>query len=213
MRTEELAALLARQAEPIDAAAGARRYALALGAALALALALTGLALGLNPSLSADAARPMFWVKEAFCLALSVAATAAVARLARPGASPAGPAKVIGAALLAMWVLAAIVLVQAAPGERAALLLGRTALVCPFLIAMVATPVLVAFFWLLRGAAPTRLRLAGASGGFAAGAIGALVYSLHCPEFAAPFLGVWYVLGMLITALAGAIAGPRLLRW
>ena len=46
-----------------------------------------------------------------------------------------------------------------------------------------------------------------------AGAIGALVYCLHCPELAPPFLGFWYLLGMLIPAAAGAALGPRLLRW
>jgi hypothetical protein len=61
--------------------------------------------------------------------------------------------------------------------------------------------------------APTRLRLAGAAGGLAAGAAGALVYTLHCPELAAPFLASWYVLGMLIPTAAGALLGPRLLRW
>jgi len=45
------------------------------------------------------------------------------------------------------------------------------------------------------------------------GALGALVYTLHCPELEAPFLGVWYVLGMLIPAVLGAIVGPRVLRW
>jgi len=29
----------------------------------------------------------------------------------------------------------------------------------------------------------------------------------------APFVAVWYVLGMLVPGMAGAIAGPRLLRW
>jgi hypothetical protein len=30
---------------------------------------------------------------------------------------------------------------------------------------------------------------------------------------AAPFIGFWYLLGMLIPAAAGALLGPRLLRW
>jgi len=43
--------------------------------------------------------------------------------------------------------------------------------------------------------------------------VGALAYSLHCPELAAPFLGIWYVLGILIPTAFGAWAGPRLLHW
>jgi hypothetical protein len=29
----------------------------------------------------------------------------------------------------------------------------------------------------------------------------------------APFIGVWYLLGMLIPSAVGALLGPRLLRW
>jgi hypothetical protein len=85
--------------------------------------------------------------------------------------------------------------------------------VCPFLIALVAAPLFLAFVWVLKDLAPTRLRWAGAGAGFAAGAMGALTYSLHCPELAAPFIGVWYLLGMLIPTAIGASLGRRLLRW
>lgn len=65
----------------------------------------------------------------------------------------------------------------------------------------------------MRGLAPTRLALAGAASGLLAGALGALVYALHCTEIAAPFLGIWYVIGMLIPTAIGALLGPRMLRW
>jgi hypothetical protein len=48
-------------------------------------------------------------------------------------------------------------------------------------------PLFFSFLWILKDLAPTRLRRAGAGAGFAAGAIGALVYTLHCPELATPF--------------------------
>jgi len=84
---------------------------------------------------------------------------------------------------------------------------------CSVNIAALALPVFVAIAWWMKGLAPTRLRLAGAAAGLAAGAVGALVYTLHCPELAAPFLGIWYVLGMFLPAAAGALLGPFLLRW
>jgi hypothetical protein len=93
------------------------------------------------------------------------------------------------------------------------LILGHTASVCPFLIALVAAPLLIALLWVMRSLAPTRLRWAGAASGFAAGSIGALVYTLHCPELAAPFLGILYLLRMLIPPAFGAWLGPRVLRW
>ena len=73
--------------------------------------------------------------------------------------------------------------------------------------------VTVAGFWALKGAAPTRLAWAGAGAGLLAGALGALVYALHCPEMATPFLAVWYLVGIAIPTALGAILGPRLLRW
>jgi hypothetical protein len=39
------------------------------------------------------------------------------------------------------------------------------------------------------------------------------VYALHCPELAAPFIAIWYVIGMAAPVVLGAALGPRLLRW
>ena len=79
--------------------------------------------------------------------------------------------------------------------------------------AMLSAPVFVAVIWAMRGLAPTRLRLAGAAAGLLAGAVGTLVYSVHCPEVEAPFIGFWYLVGMMIPTTVGAVLGPRLLRW
>ncbi|HYA66330.1 MAG TPA: DUF1109 domain-containing protein, partial [Burkholderiaceae bacterium] len=154
-----------------------------------------------------------FWLREAFCAALAALGFAAVARVCRPGRRAGLVPAAIAAPLFGMWVLAAASWILAAPQERADLLFGQTASVCPFLIALLSAPLFLALIWVMRGLAPTQLRLAGGVGGFAAGAMGALVYSLHCPELAAPFLGIWYVLGMLIPTAVGAALGPWLLRW
>lgn len=90
---------------------------------------------------------------------------------------------------------------------------GATWRTCPFNIAALATPALLALLWALRGAAPTRPAWAGAVAGLLAGALAVLVYALHCPEMAAPFVAVWYVVGMAIPTALGALLGPRLLRW
>ena len=112
-----------------------------------------------------------------------------------------------------MWALSGAVMAAAKPGQREKLLLGDTWASCPWLIAMLSAPAFVAMLWAMKQFAPARLRLAGAGAGFAAGALGALVYSLHCPEMAPPFLALWYVLGMLIPTAVGCLVGPRLLRW
>jgi hypothetical protein len=103
--------------------------------------------------------------------------------------------------------------VNAEAAERTELLRGISWTVCSANIALLSLPVFVALVWLMKGLAPTRLRLSGAAAGIAAGGVGALVYTVHCPELAAPFLALWYVLGMLLPAALGAWVGPRLLRW
>ena len=213
MKTEDWVSLLATGVEPIDAKRTARRQLLAIIGGLLGALALTAGILRLNPALSHAVVEPMFWIREAYCAALALLGFAAVTRLARPGTRlglvPAG----IGTVVLVMWIFAATVLLRAPAQDRSHLIFGKTAVVCPFLITLVAAPLFFSFLWVLRELAPTRLRLAGAAAGFAAGSLGALVYSLHCPELAAPFLGTWYLIGMLIPTALGAWLAPRLVRW
>ena len=213
MRTKNLTALLAANLEPVDARRTTWRYALGMTAGALAALILTAGVLHVAPALPLEISEFAFWVRELYCASLAVLAVLAVARLARPGARlgllPAG----IAAVVLVMGILAATTLLSAASQKRVHLLLGATSAVCPFLIAFVATPLFLSFLWILKDLAPTRLRWAGAGAGFAAGAIGALVYTLHCPELTTPFIATWYLLGMLIPTAIGAWLGPRLLRW
>lgn len=213
MKTDALVDFLATGAEAVQRGQRARRYLAGVCAGFLAALLLAVGVLGLHPRLLQEAFLPMFWVRETFCVALGAAALAGVARLSRPGARLGVVPFALGAPVLLMWVLAAFSLIGAAPQQRADLILGQTANVCPLLIALVSVPLFFAMIWIMRGFAPTRLRLAGALGGAAAGALGAVAYSLHCPELAAPFLGIWYLLGMLIPTAVGAVMGPRLLRW
>jgi hypothetical protein len=155
----------------------------------------------------------MFWIREAYCLALSAVALVAVHRLARPGRRLGLVPAALALVVIAMWALAVVALAQASPQRRPQLVFGATAAVCPFLIALIAAPLLIAHLWIMRNLAPTRLALAGAAAGLAAGSMAALVYTLHCPELAAPFIGIWYLCGILIPTMLGAWLGPALLRW
>lgn len=213
MKTDELIGLLATQAEPVTAGATRRRHVLAvvlgsLGAALLLALFL-----GVRADLAAAARWPMFWAKLALALALAAAAALAATRLARPGVPLGRVPWALAAPVAAIWALAALALATAAPDERAALLLGKTWSVCPLLIAGLSLPPFAALFWAMRGLAPTRPAPAGAAAGLLAGALATFVYAFHCPEMAAPFVATWYLLGMAMPTAAGALLGPRLLRW
>jgi hypothetical protein len=213
VKTEDLVSMLSTGAEPVNPKRVAWRYLLAVSGGTLAALALMAATLKLNPALPQELSEPMFWIREAFCASLGVVGLVGVARLARPG-RPLGLVPVgIALPVIAIWALAAVILLAAPSPARGHLIFGRTARVCPFLITMIAAPLFIALVWALRGLAPTRLRLTGAAAGFAAGSIGALAYSLHCPELAAPFIGTWYLLGITISATLGAWAGPQLLRW
>lgn len=213
MKTDDLVAMLAAGAGAVDAGLPRRRFAAALGVGLLGSFLILILLLGINQELAQIAGAPMFWVKLGYCAALATAALAVTARLARPGARIGAWAAALAAPLIAMWLLALFALQGAAPAGREALVFGGTWLACPFNVAIVSLPTFGALLWAMKGLAPTRLELAGASAGLGAGAAGALIYALHCPELGAPFLGIWYPLGMLIPAAAGAVIGPRLLRW
>jgi hypothetical protein len=213
MTTDDLVKMLATGAGAVDPRAAVRRYATVVGASVVVAAALMIVHLGVRPDLAHDVPVPMFWVKFAFVGWMLVAALVAALRLGRPGASLWRMPGALAAPLLAIWAIAAIAFIGADPAQRLDLLLGQTWTACPFNIALLSVPVFVAALWAMRGLAPTRLRLAGAAAGVLAGAAGALVYAFHCAELAAPFLGTWYVLGMLIPTAVGALIGPRVLRW
>jgi hypothetical protein len=213
MKTDDLVMLLATGEGGVQRHAVARRYAAAIVVGVVVAgLLMLGL-LGVRPDLAEAVRLPMFWAKIGYVAALGVASLLAVLRLSRPGARLDKVLPVLAVPVVTMWFLAAFVLAGAEPVERMALVLGETWAVCPFLIAMLSAPMFGATLWAMRGLAPTRLPLAGAAAGLLSGTIGGLVYCLHCPEMAAPFIGTWYLLGMLIPAAAGALLGRRMLRW
>ncbi|MFO0520513.1 MAG: NrsF family protein [bacterium] len=213
MNTDQLIAALSNGVEPVDPGAARRNLMLAAAAGFVAGLPLLLTLLGINPRLAQAALLPMFWVKLAFVGGLAAAGWWTVFRLSRPGAALGAPALALAAPVLVMGALALAAMLLAQADQRLAVLLGSSWTVCPWRIAVLAMPAFVLMLWAVKGLAPTRLRLAGAGAGMLAGAIGALVYLLYCPEMAPPFLLVWYTLGMLLPAALGALVGPRVLRW
>jgi hypothetical protein len=169
--------------------------------------------LGVRPDLQVAMHGFSFWMKWTYTITLGVSAGYAVTRLARP----------ISGSLRSLWWLAVPVLMLAGVGidelartpsdQWLALWLGRSWMICPWLVLTLAAPLFVGLLWSFRKLAPTRLRAAGAAAGLAAGAWAAALYCLHCNEFAAIFVLTWYSLGIILAAGAGAALGPRLLRW
>lgn len=213
MKTDDLIAALARDTTPVPAHAGERRMAVALAVGTVLALAWVQGAFGLRADLVQVMGTAAFWQKVAMPLAVALSGPVVVFRLGHPGLRVRGWWYGVWLPVTLLWVWASVVLWTAEPSERMPLVLGTTWRTCMFSVAATALPVGVGLLWALRGLAPTRPVLTGAAAGWLAGAVGACVYSLHCPEMQAPFIAVWYVLGMGASAALGALAGRHWLRW
>jgi hypothetical protein len=214
MKTDELIALLAADAQPVRPHAARRTLALAVLAGLPFSVALMLAGYGLRPGLASSLVHdPMALFKVLVPAAIAIAGFVATERLARPGVPVRRAWIGVAAPVLLVWILAAITWAVTTPAEHPTLLWGRTWRTCALSITAMALPVFVASVLALRKLAPTRPTLAGAAAGALAAGAGAAVYALHCPELAAPFLAVWYVLGMAIPVIAGAAVGRWVLRW
>jgi len=213
MKTDDLIAALAADSAPVAPMAVRGRLALASLVSAAVATAIVLLWLGMRPDIHIAMRTAAFWIKAGYTLSLAACGFALTLRMGRPGARP-GPALAVAPAIFAaLAALAAVELLLAPAGQRQGDWLGQSWRVCPVLILIVSAPVYLAVVWVLRGMAPTRLRLAGAAAGLLAGGVGASVYGLHCPEMTAAFVVTWYSLGVAACAAVGALLGPRLLRW
>ncbi|MDQ7978529.1 DUF1109 domain-containing protein [Paraburkholderia sp. SARCC-3016] len=213
MNTENLIAVLAADAAPVDRRIVERRMLSALSIAICGAITLLLLSYGVRSDLAWLVSTPVFWAKVAFAACIASAALIATVRLSRPGVA-------VGRAWAGLVAPAAIVLVVAltvlwfAPRDaRAALLMGHTWRTCSLNIAALSVPGFVAILAVVRSLAPTRLRLSGALAGLLAGAIGTAAYCLRCPETSVPFWATWYLLGIAIPTFAGAVLGQKVLRW
>jgi hypothetical protein len=213
MKTDDFISMLATGVTPVDRHVFVKRFGVAVLLGAIGATLLVATLLGVRRDLADVAGTPIFWAKIALPLCLMIGALGAASRLARPGAPAAGRSVLIGLPVAVVWIATLYLLANAPADERLAMVLGKTWRVCPFNIAVLSVPGFISVFWALKGLAPTRLALTGAAGGLLAGSTATLAYCLHCPEMGVPFWGVWYLLGMLVPTVIGALLGPRLLRW
>lgn len=153
------------------------------------------------------------WLKLGYTGALAAAAAWLAVRAGRPVPRVVVPGCAVLAVVLVMVGLGASVMASSAPEDRMHVLIGNTALQCPWLVLALSLPALGLSFRAMRSLAPTQLRMAGFAAGLLAGAAGAFGYSLACPEASAAFVSVWYTLGIALTGVLGAALGPQVLRW
>lgn len=213
MDTDLLIRKLASDLKPVPRRSMAARLCIGAAAGAGLALAGVALVLGLRPDLARAVFGFTFWMKLTYVASLGAGGLLASVHLARPEARPTSRFWLL---IVPVFVLADIAAWQfyfTASSLWPKLILGDSARVCSTYIFLISIPVFAGLLVAFRRFAPTRLRAAGAAAGLAAGGIAASVYSLHCPEVGAAFVLIWYSLGILAAALAGAVLGPLVLRW
>lgn len=212
MKTEDLITRLAAEAPATAPISGGRVVMAGLLAGLPALALLLGL-LGMRPDFMAAMAVPVTTLKMVLPAAIALLAGGAALRLMRPEGRVglAGPA-LAGLALVALALVVWRLVVLSAPQIPVALM-GRTAPQCLFLLLGLATGPFLAVFWGLRAGASTRPALTGGLAGLAAGGAAATLYALHCPEDDPLFFVFWYGGAILLSGLAGMVAGARGLRW
>jgi len=213
MKTDELITALSMGVEPVNRRLVNRSLGIALATGTAVAIGVTLVTLGVRVDLTTPRAVIFLVLKLVFAIGTVGAASVYLARLARPGGeqrvSPGLAALPFGAILL----LAGVSLGQAPSSHWDKMVMGDQWLECLISIPIIAIVPFAVIIWAVRQAAPTNLVRTGAFSGLVAGGVSAMAYALHCTDDSLPFVALWYGGTIVLCTLAGAILGPRLLRW
>jgi len=213
MNLDQLIDRLSQDVAPVSPNAHNRRLVIGLAGGAIITAVLVLAVLGIRPDIHRAITGFSFWMKWTYTISLGVGAVLAVSRLSRPAPSA---LHIFGLLAVPVLLLAGIgigELVRTPSQDWLAMWLGHSWTVCSSLVLSLGVPIFLGLLWSFRRMAPTRLRAAGAAAGLAAGAWGATIYCLHCPEVSAIFVLTWYSLGIFSAAAIGALLGPRLLRW
>lgn len=144
---------------------------------------------------------------------IAIGAGAALIYLSRPEHGARRVVKWLPLALLPLLAGFALegMMLPAVSWEQAAMGSGR--MYCLFYVPILSLAPLAATLWALGRGAPRSPVLGGAIAGLAAGGIGAFVYSIHCDNDSPFYVAIWYLGGIGIVTLLGALLGYRYLRW
>ncbi|MEH2508295.1 MULTISPECIES: DUF1109 domain-containing protein [unclassified Bradyrhizobium] len=213
MKTDDLVALLSTNLEPVDRKAVVRSLYVAIATAAIAALGIAFAGLGLRPDLTTTRALIYLTIKLAFAVGVVGLAMTYLVRLARPGSERRMSLFLIVMPFLIVLILAAVSLGSAPPAHWGRMIVGDEWLECLLSIPVIAIVPFAVSIWAVRKGAPTNLSRAGAFAGLIAGGVSATAYALHCTDDSLPFIAVWYGGTIVLCTLAGALLGPRLLRW
>jgi hypothetical protein len=213
VKTEELMDILSTDVTPVKRHTVNWAIGIAIAGGSVCAIACVLLALGVRGDLANGTVLAYLLTKIAFALTTIAVASTYLTRLARPG----GERKTNAAAIIAPFaviVLLAAVSLFWAPGSHWNKMVAETDwLECVLSIPIIAVAPFAITVWAVRKTAPTNLVRTGAVAGLFAGGMSALGYALHCTDDSLPFVAIWYGGTIAMCTLAGAMLGPRLVRW
>lgn len=189
----------------------ARVGALAAGAGLAVALTIALFGFGIRPDLAAGRLDPMFLVSSGLYLILGVAAASTVISMGRPQVGNRhGGWRWAAATAASLPASALLIALFGSDTVSAGTMAG---LGCAVAGSMIGLGVAFALtLWLRRGA-PTSPQRAGLLTGIASGSLGIFAYAFHCTHDDLVHVGLWHALAIVLSAVLGRIAIPRLIRW
>ncbi|MGQ0583156.1 MAG: NrsF family protein [Reyranella sp.] len=213
MRTDELIAMLSTNVEAVDRRQVSRTLAgaVAFGALIALGAGLV--VLGGRSYVGSNEALGFIVIKLIFATTVTALAFFYLIGSARPGGGRLGSVALVLLPFAGIVGLASISLAYAPTAHWLTMLMDDEWLECLVSIPIIAVVPFALVIWAVRQAAPTHLRQTGALAGLVAGGLSSAGYALHCTADSLPFVAVWYSGTIMLCTLAGAVLGPRLLRW
>jgi hypothetical protein len=210
--TDGLISALVDELQPVRPLRFRRGLGLALAAMALAAILVIGMG-GIRPDLAAGKPDAMFLVASGLFLLLGLAAAVTVVAMGSPRVGNAHDGWRWAAAMAGLLPLAALLL---ALGDFHSAWLasepahGLLCAACSLGLGLLTGAVLV--FWLRRGA-PTSPGRAGLLTGIAAGCAGVFAFSIACPFDSIMHIGLWHGLAVGVSAFAGWLIVPRLVRW
>ncbi|WP_373490445.1 NrsF family protein [Parasphingorhabdus sp.] len=179
----------------------------------ALAISVMALFIGIQPALITGSLDPLFLLASGLFLMLGIAASVTVIGMSRPHVGTTHSGWIWAVAMAALLPLTAVVLGFAKEGNeffQSQPAQGMNCVINGSMLGLIVGGALT--MWLRRGA-PTSSHQAGLLTGIAAGSLGIFAYSLHCPYDDIFHIGLWHSMAVVVSAIAGRIVVPTLIRW
>jgi len=186
---------------------------------MAVAFSLTILAcltvattMGIRGDLAMGMADEMFFLRSGVLLMLGIATAYSAVNLARPGVGNLNRGWLWALATAALFPLTAAIMsmINTPPVEALRPMEGLKCLTISGIAALVIGSGLTT--WLRQGA-PTSPERAGWLVGIASGALGAAAYNIYCPFNDIYYIGLWFTVPVVVSAIIGRIIVPKVIRW